>query len=188
VRDEETEVKGIIFTEFLEMVEDQFTPEVADRIISAAALPADGAYTAVGTYDYRDMVQLVAQLSTVTGIAVPDLLRAFGTYLFQRFVATYPYVFEGVTSAFAFLERIEGHIHAEVRKLYPDAELPALVYNASIPGRLTMLYRSARPFADLAEGLLVGCIEHFGERLTVHKEDLSDGQGTCARFLITERN
>jgi len=44
-------MKGIIFTEFLEMVEDRFSPEIADRIIEAADLPSGGAYTAIGTYD-----------------------------------------------------------------------------------------------------------------------------------------
>jgi hypothetical protein len=43
-------VKGSVFTEFLNMVEARFTPEVADRTITAAALPSDDAYTTVGTY------------------------------------------------------------------------------------------------------------------------------------------
>ena len=45
-------MKGVIFTEFLEMVESHFSPEMADRIITAARLPSGGAYTAVGTYDH----------------------------------------------------------------------------------------------------------------------------------------
>lgn len=47
-------MKGIIFTEFLEMVEDRFSPEIADRIIEASDLPSRGVYTAVGTYDHTD--------------------------------------------------------------------------------------------------------------------------------------
>ena len=56
-------MKGIVFTEFLDMVEARFTPEVADRMITAAAVPSSGAYTAVGTYDYHEIIQLVVQLS-----------------------------------------------------------------------------------------------------------------------------
>jgi len=180
-------MKGIIFTEFLEMVEDQFSPEVADRIIEACALPSGGAYTAVGTYDHREMVQLVTELSKATGIAVPDLLRSFGRHLFGRFVATYPRFFDGVDSAFTFLENLEGYIHVEVHKLYPDAELPSFVCTAE-PGQLTMVYRSTRAFADLAEGLIRGCAEHFGEDLDIQREDLSGGQGTCVRFTLTQRS
>jgi hypothetical protein len=181
-------VKGIVFTEFLDMVEDRFTPEVADRMITAAAVHSNGAYTAVGTYDYHEIMQLVAQLSTLTSMPVPELLHTFGMHLFGRFVMTYPTLFSGVTSAFSFLERIEDHIHAEVRKLYPDAELPMFVCDTSTPGRLTMLYRSSRPFADLAEGLIAGCIAHFGESILVHRDNIANSHGTHVRFVLTKQD
>ena len=180
-------MKGIVFTEFLEMVEERFTPAVADRIIEAAPLPSRGAYTAVGTYDHHEMVQLIVQLSTVTGIAVPALLYTFGEYLFGRFALAYPRFFVDVASAFAFLERVETHIHTEVRKLYPNAELPTFTCEVAEPHCLTLTYRSARPFADLAEGLITGCITHFGEAIDIHKDDLSQGHKTCVRFVLTKR-
>jgi hypothetical protein len=179
-------MKGVVFTEFLEMVEDLFSPEMSDRIIEASDLQSGGVYTAVGTYDHNELLQLVTQLSTVTGIAVPHLLHTFGKHLFGRFVVGYPQFFEGVKSTFAFLEHIEDYIHVEVRKLYPNADLPSFEYATSEPRRLTMIYRSTRPFADLAEGLISGCIEHFGEQIAIQREDLSDGQGTCARFSLTK--
>jgi hypothetical protein len=181
-------VKGIVFTEFLDMVEARFTPEVADRMITAAAVPSGGAYTAIGTYDYHEICQLVAQLSTLTSLPIPTLVRTFGVHLFGRFVATYPVLFAGVTSAFSFLERIENHIHVEVRKLYPDAELPTFTCDTSTPSRLTMLYRSSRPFADLAEGLIAGCIAHFGEPILMHRDDLANQHGTHVRFVLTKQD
>jgi len=42
------DMKGIVFTEFLEMVENKFSPELADRIIEGAEVPSGGVYTAVG--------------------------------------------------------------------------------------------------------------------------------------------
>jgi len=181
-------MKGIVFTEFLEMVEERFTPTVADQIIEAAALASGGAYTAVGTYDHHELIQLVVQLSTVTGIAGPELVRSFGEYLFGRFVVAYPHFFGNVPSAFAFLARVEHHIHSEVRKLYPDAELPTFYCDETVPDRLTLTYQSSRPFADLAEGLITGCIQHFGEAIDVHKDDMSDGHKTWVRFVLTKRD
>ncbi len=179
-------MKGIIFTEFLEMVEDRFSPELADRIIEAADLPSRGAYTAVGTYDHTEIARLVTQLSVVTGASVPDLLHTFGKHLFGRFVALYPQFFEGVDSVFPFLENVDGYIHVEVLKLYPDAELPTFECDASEPGRLTLIYKSTRPLADLAEGLIQGCIEHFRETIHIQREDLSGGQRSSVRFLLTK--
>jgi len=181
-------VKGVVFTEFIDMVEARFTPEVADRMITAAAVPSDGAYTAVGTYDYHEIIQLVAQLSMLTSIPMPKLVHTFGAHLFDRFVVAYPALFAGVTSAFNFLERIENHIHVEVRKLYPDAELPTFTCDTSTPGRLTLLYRSSRPFADLAEGLIAGCIAHFGEPILMHRNDIANSHETHVRFVLTTQD
>src|SRR5689334_788126 len=113
-------MKGLIFTEFLEMVEAKFSPDMLDRIVETADLPSGGAYTAVGTYDHTEMVELVTCLSRETDISAHDLVRSFGTYLFERFYQTFPMYFEGVRSTFDFLRHVQDYIHVEVHKLYPD--------------------------------------------------------------------
>ena len=40
-------MKGVVFTEFLEMVEDRFSPEMADRIIEATTPEVLSGYDAV---------------------------------------------------------------------------------------------------------------------------------------------
>jgi len=60
-------MKGIVFTEFLEMVEAKFSPEMTDRIITESKVPSGGAYSAVGTYDHEEIVALVQALSRATG-------------------------------------------------------------------------------------------------------------------------
>jgi hypothetical protein len=181
-------MKGVVFTEFLEMVENKFSPEMADRIIEEADLPSGGVYTAVGTYDHREMIQLVSCLSQETGIPSAELVRAFGLHLFGRFHTIFPKYFEDVSSAFDFLQRVDHYIHVEVRKLYPDAELPSFECDRSQPGCLRLTYRSSRPFAALAEGLIRGCVAHYGEAVDIAMEDLSDGAGTAARFLLTKKD
>jgi hypothetical protein len=47
-----------------------------------------------------------------------------------------------------------------------------------------MSYRSSRPLADLAEGLIQGCIEHFDDPVRVVREDLPGAPGTAARFVV----
>ncbi|MEW6544506.1 MAG: heme NO-binding domain-containing protein [Nitrospirota bacterium] len=178
-------MKGIVFTEFLGMVEDRFGGETVERIIEEAALPSGAAYTAVGTYDHQELVRLAGRLSAAVKVGVPELVQAFGEHLFGRFVQAYPHFFKGVDSAFAFLAAIEDHIHVDVRKLYPDAELPTFVCTTLGPDRMEMTYRSKRPFGDLAEGLIRGCIKHFGERIAVQRETLPGESGTAIRFTLT---
>jgi hypothetical protein len=175
-------MKGVVFTEFLGMVEDAFSADMADDVIEDANLPSGGAYTAVGTYPHDEMVAMVVALSRRTGIEVPDLVRGFGKHLFSRFAQAYPTFFEGVDGAFQFLASIEDIIHAEVLKLYPDAELPRFDVEHHDHQRLTLLYRSPRHFEDLAEGLMLGCIDHFNEPIVLRREETMTDQGQ--RFYL----
>lgn len=159
-------MKGMVFTEFLEMVENKFSADMVDDIIADSNLPNGGAYTAVGTYDHSELVTMVVALSKRTDIPAPALVQVFGEHLFGRFNALYPSFFAGITSALDFLEGIETVIHTEVRKLYPDAQLPQFDCTRSADG-LKMLYSSPRHFGDLAEGLIKGAVAYFGGGIEV---------------------
>lgn len=177
-------MKGIVFTEFLTMVEEKFSLATVEHILDAAVLPSHGIYTSVGTYPASEMVSLVSQLSRKTGIAIPELLKAFGAYLLQRFVTGYPDFFSTHKSSLDFLMCVDGHIHVEVRKLYADAELPRFLCERRSTDTLIMDYRSPRGFADLAEGLIGSCAAHYGEKVAITRQDLSDGKGQHVRFTI----
>lgn len=176
-------MKGIVFTEFIEMVEDKFSIQVADRLLDECDLPSGGIYTAVGTYDHHEIVSMVVKLSEISGIPVPGLINAFGQYLFPRFHALYPNFFEGVNNAFDFLESIDSVIHIEVLKLYPDAELPKFDSYRPNSETLVMTYYSDRHMGDLAEGLIQACVNHYGEPYEVHRENLQE-PGQPVRFTI----
>ena len=176
-------MKGVVFTEFLGMVEKQFSPDMVDDVIDDAKLPHGGAYTSVGTYPHQEMVSMVVALSERSAIPVPDLVRAFGQYLFGRFVLAYPSFFQAGDDVFGFLSGIEDIIHLEVLKLYPDAELPRFDVEHHDARELVLLYHSPRHFEDLAEGLMWGCVAHFGESIRITREAANDG--SSQRFRLT---
>lgn len=177
-------MKGVVFTEFLTMVEEQFSAEMVEELIAACELRSGGAYTSIGTYDHHELVALVVALSGRTGAAVPTLVHAFGRHLCQHFTATYPGFFSAAADTLAFLERVEDHVHIEVRKLYPDAELPSFACRRVDADTLEMVYRSHRGFSDLAYGLIEACAEHYGEVVTIAMDDLSEGTKTQVRFVV----
>lgn len=176
-------MKGVVFTEFFDMVEHSFSPELAERIIDLAELPNEGAYTSVGTYDSAEMVRLVTALSSETGTAVPDLLFAFGRYLLGRFAEEHGDYFSEAGSVFRLLEGIEDKIHRDVRKLYPDAELPRFDCHVPSDDRLVLDYSSPRGLARLAEGLITASIEHFDEPIALTVEEQAS-DGTKVRFVL----
>ncbi len=75
-------MKGIIFTEFIDLVESKFGLDTLDDILDSAG--DDGVYTSVGSYDHRKLVQLVVMLSNKTGIPAEDLQRVFGQSVFNN--------------------------------------------------------------------------------------------------------
>ncbi len=176
-------MKGMVFTEFMEMVEESFSPEIADRMIVDANVPSGGAYTSVGLYDYKEILSLVTALSKLTETSVSELVRAFGRYLLGRFVEGHGHFFANMDSTFDFLESVNDTVHTEVLKLYPDAQLPH--FNTERQGStLVMVYRSKRPFADLAEGLILSSFDHFNEKVTLQREDSRDGDYNVSRFVL----
>ncbi|MBQ0937104.1 heme NO-binding domain-containing protein [Ideonella paludis] len=178
---------GMVFTEFLEMVEEGFGPDVADAILCDASPGHDGAYTAVGYYDHAELVAMVVALSGRTGIPVPDLVKAFGRHLLLRFTQVHPKMFQGAHSLFDLVARIDGHIHVEVHKLYSEATLPRFTVQDRSPERMTVLYQSPRGLHELAVGLLEGAAEHYGEACTVQTQAWQDDQGQTGTLITLER-
>lgn len=177
-------MKGIVFTEFIELVENAFGLEVADQIIESSQLSTGGAYTKVGTYDHHELLRLVSNLSLQANVPVPELVNTFGQHLFKKFAVDYPVFFERAKGTFDLLESVQDVIHVEVRKLYPDAELPEFEVDRKT-NEMVLTYRSARPFADLAQGLIEACIAFYGEPIELNRTDLDSAEGTASRFVMT---
>ncbi|MEN8885419.1 MAG: heme NO-binding domain-containing protein, partial [Winogradskyella sp.] len=87
-------MKGIIFTEFLELVEEKFGLAMVDKIINQSQLNSGGAYTSVGTYEFNEMLQLISNLSENTDISVDDLLLVYSEHLFKALVKAHPNLIE----------------------------------------------------------------------------------------------
>lgn len=177
-------MKGIVFSEFIELVEDKFGLEIADTIIEKSNLPNKGAYTQVGTYDHHEMLTLLTHLSEQTNIQVQTLVQTFGEHLLDRFVEMYPQFFESVNTCFEFLETIEHKVHVEVKKLYPDAELPTFDSKIISANHMELMYQSKRPFSALAYGLITGSARYYGEAIDIEMEDLSTDQQTRVCFQL----
>lgn len=176
-------MKGIVFREFGDLVTTRFGEATWDALITESKVPSGGVYTAVGTYPHEEAVALLMALSRRTGVAPDDLLKVFGEHLFGVLSQRYPFAVAGHADLFPFLESLEGVVHVEVRKLYPDAELPSFVTRWE-GDAFVMEYRSQRPFAALAEGLLRGAITHWGGRYTLARHDLGQDRSTSAMFEL----
>lgn len=164
-------MKGIVFREFMEMVEATFGDETVDMMVEQNNLASGGVYTAVGTYDHQELVAMAITLSKETGLPVEALVEAFGNYLFGRFLDLFP-IFFNHKSSFEFLDTIHDVVHVEVLKLYPEATLPDFISEIKDDGKtLHFEYHSPRHFADLAVGLMKGAFDHWNETVDIERND-----------------
>lgn len=169
-------MKGIVFTEYIEFVEDSFGFEIAQEMIDSAELTSNAVFTAVGTYDVSEMTKMLDQLSKLTKISISELLKSYGKHLFSRFASFYPHFFPKGIDIFSFISQVDKYIHVEVRKLYPDAELPSIETIVKKDDYIEIVYTSSRKLGDFAHGLLLGACNHFNEDIEIRKEILiSDG-------------
>ncbi|GAL65882.1 heme NO-binding domain-containing protein [Jejuia pallidilutea] len=179
-------MKGIVFTEFLDLVEEKFGLDVVDKIITESNLESGGVYTSVGTYSFSEMLQLLQHLSEHTGIAIDDLLLVYGEHFFSVIETSYPGLLAIYQSPIEMLSSIESHIHVEVRKIYPDAELPTFKILEKTDSSLVMLYNSSRAMHHFGLGLMNKTFEHFNTTATIVLEKLNK-DGTEVKFLINKK-
>ncbi|MDP5253127.1 MULTISPECIES: heme NO-binding domain-containing protein [unclassified Vibrio] len=176
-------MKGIIFREFLELVEDKFGLLAVETVLQEVG--SDGVYTTVGSYDHKELVKLIVSLSKHTGVDVAQLQQVFGETVFISLYNTIP---EGANikecqTTFEFIRHVEDYIHVEVKKLYVDAKPPSFSFISEQESELVFDYYSARCMADVCLGLVKGCANHFGERLSVEKHPI-DETGQNVRFTL----
>ncbi len=157
-------MKGVVFVELIKMAEDAFGEDTVDDVLEKADLENGGAFTTVGNYPCSELVKIVVAFSEFSGLS-PDVLQTkFGHWMMGFFIQHYPEFFEKKDSAFALLESVDQEIHVEVRKLYPDAELPRFDTARRGDNTLEMVYSSPRPLHAFCQGLIEACLLHFDEK------------------------
>lgn len=174
-------MKGVIFAELIRFMEAVKSPAFADEAIQLAEVASDGAYTTVGNYPSDEALALVGAASKLSGIDAPELCRLFGNHLFQRFLVLYPHIMMSYTDAESLLAHVGSHIHGEVCVLYPDARPPQIDAKTT-DDVTTMSYKSHRPMAAIAFGLIQECMSHYGDDRTLSWE--SSESGKSATFII----
>lgn len=177
-------MKGLIFTEFLDTVDDAFGESTTDRLVSKCPLSNGGAFTAVGSYDPQDLHTLVEALSTETSLTPMRLQQIYGRRLFGRFNDLYPEMIAARETAFDLLGSIEDEIHVDVLKLYPDAELPSLLPLRHEADHMILRYRSPRRLEWFCQGLIEGCLDHYATPASVIMIEGQDEEGIYHDFDI----
>jgi hypothetical protein len=148
------------------MIEEKFGLSLMDELIERTQSASDGVSVSTDTYPDEELLNMVIYLSEKSNTPAPDLVRILGDYAFQEFSSAYP-IFVEKKSFKEFLLSSHSVVHVEVKKLYPEAELPN--FHDEDPGdhKLIMKYFSKRNSPTLAKGLMMRAAKYFKVDLNV---------------------
>lgn len=170
-------MKGVLFNAVEEAVSREWGEDLWDDLLVAADL--DGAYTALGNYPDAQLVALANAAADRLNTPVGDVLRTLGRISFEPLLSRYTGILEKPTSLREFLPAVNELIHPQVLKLYPGASVPRFVLRDN-GNELELDYLSVRNMCTLAEGLVLGVADHYGETVAVDQPSCKQrGDSRC---------
>jgi hypothetical protein len=175
-------MKGIVFNLLEDVVTTQVGEAAWDKVLAHAG--ADGAYTSLGNYPDESFVKLIAVLAQASKKTDRQVLAWFGRHAMPFLSERYPEFFSAPRGLRGFLLSLNDVIHAEVRKLYPGAEVPVFEFESppGTAGHDTLLihYRSKRRLCPLAVGFILGASDHFREKVAIEQPHcMLEGDPEC---------
>lgn len=144
---------------------DEFAREIAGSARATAfAAEASGA-----------LPERLARLAELTGEPPGELAHAFGGRLFERFTRLYPEFMPARVPALDWLERVERHVHDELRDFYPEARPPRLCCVRVSADRLLIRYGSEAPVAEMFAGIIEAALARFEVRAELRRRETGAG-------------
>jgi|TARA_B110000977_G_scaffold28389_1_gene36383 hypothetical protein len=177
-------MKGIVFTSFISFLENELGLIETESIILRAELNSAGAYTTVGSYDFKELLHLILLSSQSLKITPKHLSQRFGSYLFITLAKASPQHVKGKHSCFELFETINDVIHVEVKSIYPEARPPLVHFKRISPSTATLHYLSHRCLGDVMYGVIEGAGNYFNEKLLIKRKRLNE-KGSEEVFTVT---
>ena len=179
-------MKGILFTELIEMMEGLLGLELTNKVIDGARLKNGGAYTSIGTYSHTDLTRLLESLGQHVHNPKEVLLKSYGEYLFHRSSHLLHEKIIEYKDTFSLLLQLQSFIDMEVRKLYPNAPTAFVEAKLISPHCLHLIYHSKQNMSFLLEGVILGSIGYFQESITVTREEFN-ADHSKVRFKLEKK-
>ena len=173
-------MKGVVFITLNEMVEKQYGISVWEEILTKVNPASDGVYVSTENYPDEEIVGYVSVISDKLNLPTTEVTKLFGRYLFDELNKKMSFFSKQCENLFDFLDSIENVVHKEVRKLYEHSNLPTIDCDIINQRQLNMTYYSTRKLCYLAEGLIQGAADYYGDVIELsHPKCMHHGDQNC---------
>lgn len=151
------------------------------RAIQEAAGLGGKLYVPVSEYDDAEALALVDAAVELSGEDEDDLLYAFGGYIVEPLVQTYGVHVEGEWTGLDLLANVERYIHEALRAKQLSEFTPPELRAKRVDDETAIIrYGSERGLCMLAEGIIDGVADHYGESYHVtHDTCQATGDPHC---------
>jgi len=122
-------------------------------------------------YDDAVVSAIVTAAVETSGIAAPDLLEDFGSFLAPVLLRIYGSLVPSGWRTLDVIEHTEEHIHTVVRMRDENAGPPDLAAERLSPTEVLINYTSPRRLCKVAEGIARGMASHFGEQVDIRQSE-----------------
>ncbi|MEO6260719.1 MAG: heme NO-binding domain-containing protein [Thermoanaerobaculia bacterium] len=180
---------GIIMNQFQRFVVSRFGRDAWTQLIRAADVPLGEELLSVGaTYPDAYLFAMVPVASQATGIAVPELLEQFGTFVAPTLLRVYAPLLNPTWRTLDVITNTEPAIHRVVRQRNPDAAPPELRVERTGPDEVSIDYRSQRKLCFVAVGISHGIANHFAETVSINQSECTHrGDRRCLIIVRLQR-
>jgi hypothetical protein len=161
-------MKGYIFTEFLEMVEDRYGFVLMDRIILNANLESDGVYTSVGSYPQKELIELMKQLSIEIKEDIKTIMMYTGERIYNTSLNTFNKKLLLLEMNFPFIERLKNYLTNECRSIFNNDEILNVKFTSEENSLIAHFEFKEVETSLLMEGIIKGCISVMGESVNIN--------------------
>lgn len=117
--------------------------------------PEGRVYISAESYPDEEIVGLAQDVATALSMSMPEVLKAFGEYLFSHLKARHPAIVDSFNSFADLIISIDKVIHVEVAKLYHEPNLPEIDAKIIEDGFILMRYNSSDSFVCAPKGLFL---------------------------------
>ncbi|MEO0974538.1 MAG: heme NO-binding domain-containing protein [Pseudomonadota bacterium] len=179
-------MRGLLFTEFMDFLEQRFDDVTVDKALEEANPASRGAYTTVDNYPAAELYRILACVASAQLVDADTLLVEYGRHLFKVFLRDHAAYFATIDGTITLMERVQDHIHVEVKKLHPDAKPPRFEVTGDQDTGWTVHYYSHRPLHAVAHGLMQAARTHFSEDIDIVRDVADGAQDLQAVFRLLE--
>lgn len=172
-------MKGVIFRGLEALVIEKCGMAAWDALLEKNT-PTGRVYISAESYPDEEIVGLAQDVAVALSMSMPEVLKAFGEYLFFHLKSRHPAIVASFVSFADLITGIDKVIHVEVAKLYHEPNLPEIDAKIIDDGFILMRYYSKRQLCMCAEGLIFGAASHYGVDVTLnHVQCMHDGFDKC---------